>query len=160
MSCTRPLVPWDLVELTTSTVRVLAEVPGDHTPFGFPEVEATVFADRFPRAGAIARQDWTQTYVGPVNTGEIVHVLALGLGPVSPEVPAGAAAPAAEPLSRITQRFACSNAEILYAGLAPGAVERVYQIDLRIGPTPGYQQFTCTLGAGDPFEFLTLNVVP
>jgi hypothetical protein len=48
---------------------------------------------------------------------------------------------------------------VLYAGLAPGAVERVYQVDLRIGPTAGYQQFTCTLGGSEPFVFLTLNVV-
>jgi hypothetical protein len=42
----------------------------------------------------------------------------------------------------------------------PTYVERVYQIDLRIGQTPGYKKFTCTLGGSDPFVFLTLNVVP
>jgi hypothetical protein len=78
---------------------------------------------------------------------------------VAPEVPDGAAAPAVEPLARITQSLTCSNAEILYAGLAPYAVERVYQLDIRIGPTAGYQKFTCSLGGGEPFVFLTLNVV-
>jgi len=82
------------------------------------------------------------------------------LGPVSPEVPDGAAAPSAEPFSRITQSLTCSNAEILYAGLAPGTVERAYQIDLRIGPTPGYQQFKCSLGGSPLFIFLSLNVLP
>jgi uncharacterized protein (TIGR03437 family) len=96
--------------------------------------------------------------VGPINTGEIIHVYAAGFGPVSPVVPDGAAAPSTEPLSRITQSFTCSNAEVLYAGLAPGAVERVYQIDIRVGPTAGYQKFVCSLGAQE-FAFLTLNIV-
>ena len=152
------LVPWN-VQPAGGAIRILAEAPGDHTPFYFPEAEATVTIDA-PRAGAIARQDWQPTYSGPVNTGEIIHVFAIGFGPVAPEVPDGAAAPALEPLPRLTQSLTCSNAEILYAGLAPFALERVYQLDIRIGPTAGYQKFTCSLGSGEPFVFLTLNVVP
>jgi uncharacterized protein (TIGR03437 family) len=152
------IVPWDL-QANGGTIRMLAEAPGDHTPFYFPEVEVRFAPEPAPRAGPVLRQDWSQTYVGPINTGEIIHVYAIGFGPVSPAVPDGAAAPAAEPFSRITQTFTCSNAEILYAGLAPGAVERVYQIDIRIGPTPGYQKFLCNLG-GQDFTFLTLNIVP
>ena len=87
----------------------------------------------------------------------IVQIDSIGFGPVFPEVPDGAA-PSAEPFSRITQALRCSNAEILYAGLAPGAVERGYQIDIRIGPIVGYQTFRCSLGALD-FTFLTLNIV-
>jgi uncharacterized protein (TIGR03437 family) len=152
------IVPWD-IQADGGSIRMLAESPGDHTPFYFPEAEASLAPDVAPRAGAILRQDWTQTYVGPINTGEIIHVYAIGFGPVSPVVPDGAASPSAEPFSRITQAITCSNAEILYAGLAPGAVERVYQIDIRIGPTPGYQQFVCSLGTLS-FAFLTLNIVP
>ena len=151
----RFLLPWDI----SGDLRLLAEAPGDNTPFDYPEVETTAPPISFPRAGAIARQDWTQTYSGPVNTGEYIHVWAAGFGAVSPEVPEGAAAPSAEPFSRLTRTLACSNAEVTYAGLAPGTVERAYQIDLRIGPTPGYQKFTCTLDGADPFVFLTLNVV-
>jgi uncharacterized protein (TIGR03437 family) len=91
--------------------------------------------------------------------GEIIHVYAAGLGPVSPEVPDGAAAPSVEPFARITQSFTCSGAEILYAGLAPGTVERIYQIDVRIGPALGYQQFKCSLGGSPLFIFLSLNVL-
>ena len=153
------IVPWD-IQSDGGSIRVQAEAPGDHTPFYFPEVIAPLYPDPNPRAGAIARQDWTQTYVGPINTGEIIHVYAVGFGPVFPEVPEGAAAPSAEPFSRITQSLTCSNAEIHFAGLSPGTVERVYQIDIRIGPTPGYQKFTCSLGGAAPFLFLTLNIVP
>ena len=152
------IVPWD-IQSDGGSIRIQAEAPGDHTPFYFPEVIASLYPDPFPRAGAIARQDWTRTYVGPINTGEIIHVYAVGFGPVFPEVPDGAAEPSAEPFSRITQSLTCSNAEILYAGLSPGTVERVYQLDIRIGATPGYQKFTCALGGAAPFIFLTLNIV-
>ena len=152
------IVPWD-IQSDGGSIRIQAEAPGENTPFYFPEVIATLGTILYPVAGPIARQDWTQTYVGPINTGEIIHLFAIGFGPVFPEVPLGAAAPAAEPFSRLTQSLTCSNAEILYAGLAPFAVERVYQIDIRIGPTPGYQKFTCSLGGAAPFLFLTLNIV-
>ena len=149
----RFLVPWDVA----GKVRIVAEVHGRNTPFDFPQVE-TFVADSRPRAGVIARENWERTYVGPVETGEVIHVVAIGLGPVMPEVPDGLPAPA-EPLAWLSQRLTCSNSEILFAGLAPGYVERVYQVDLRVGPTPGYQQFYCTLGGRQAFPFLTLNVV-
>jgi uncharacterized protein (TIGR03437 family) len=152
------IVPWD-IQADGGSIRMLAEAPGDHTPFYFPEAEAAIAVGYAPTAGPILRQDWSQTYVGPINTGEIIHVYAIGFGPVSPVVPDGAAAPSAEPFSRITQSLTCSNAEILYAGLSPGAIERIYQIDIRIGPTAGYQKFGCTLGTLG-FTFLTLNIVP
>lgn len=152
----RFLVPWDT---PAGSARVLAEVAGDRTPFYFPEADVTVSRSGAPVAGAIARQDWTRTYSGPVQRGEFIHVYALGLGPVSPEVPDGSAAPATEPFARITQRFDCTGAEILFAGLAPGTVERVYQVDLRILAPAGYQKFTCTLGNSSLFVFLSLNVV-
>ena len=152
------IVPWD-IQSDGGFIRIQAEAPGEHTPFYFPEVMPTLSAIQVPVAGAIARQDWMQTYVGPINTGEIIHVFAIGFGPVFPEVPQGAGAPAAEPFSRLTQSLTCSNSEILYAGLAPYAVERVYQIDMRIGPTAGYQKFTCSLGGAPAFLFLTLNIV-
>jgi uncharacterized protein (TIGR03437 family) len=153
------IVPWDL-QSDSGSIRIQAEAPGDHTPFYFPEVIPTLGTILYPVAGPIARQDWTRTFVGPINTGEIIHVFAIGFGPVFPEVPEGAAAPAAEPYSRLTQSLTCSNAEVLYAGLAPFAVERVYQIDMRIGPTPGYQKFTCSLGGAPAFLFLTLDIEP
>ena len=152
------IVPWD-IQPDAGSIRIQAEAPGDRTPFYFPEIETSLLNEAAPVAGPILRQDWTQTYSGPINTGEIIHVYAIGFGPVAPEVPEGAAAPSAEPLSRTTRPLSCSNADVLYAGLAPGAVERVYQIDIRIGPTPGYQKFTCTLAGSQPFVFLTLNIV-
>jgi uncharacterized protein (TIGR03437 family) len=151
----RFLVPWDLAG---ESGHVLAEVPGERTPFDFPAIFARWTTPQ-PQTGAVYRQDWTQTYSGPVFTGEVIHVYATGLGPVSPEPAEGDRAPSSEPFARITKKLTCSNAEILYAGLSPGTVERVYQVDLRIGPTAGYQKFQCQLDGGQPFTFLTLNVI-
>jgi uncharacterized protein (TIGR03437 family) len=155
-STIRFLVPWD----AAGSARFTVQIPGGNTPFDFSRFDATLAPPPAPAAGAIARQDWTRTFVGPVNTGEIIHVRAIGLGPVAPELPDGAMAPSVEPLPRSTQALTCSNAEVLYAGLAPGVVERIYQVDLRIGPVAGYQKFICTLGDSQPFNFLTLLVVP
>ena len=153
------LVPWD-IQPEDGKIRVQAEVPGQHTPFYFPEAIVGLAAGLFPQAGLVTRLNWDPFYVGPVSPGEIIHVFALGFGPVSPEVPEGALAPAAEPYARLAQSLTCGNLDVLYAGLAPYSVQRVYQLDLRIGPKTGYQQFTCTLGNSQPFIFLTLNVVP
>ena len=153
------LVPWD-IQAENGKIRIQAEVPGEHTPFYFPEAIVGLAAESIPRAGLVTRLNWEPFYVGPVSPGEIVHVFALGFGPVSPEVPEGELAPAAEPYARLALPLACDNLDVLYAGLAPYSVQRVYQLDLRIGPKVGYQQFRCTLGDRAPFIFLTLNVAP
>jgi uncharacterized protein (TIGR03437 family) len=155
------IVPWDIRPSgTTGQMKLIVESPGVHTPFDFPE--STIQIDASPRAGGIAHQNW-DGYVdsgSPAHAGEIIHILAVGLGPVNPEVPDGTTAPSVEPLARLAAPMACSNSEVLYAGLAPGTLERVYQIDLRLG-APGYRQFTCSIsGVASNFLFVTLNVVP
>jgi uncharacterized protein (TIGR03437 family) len=71
------------------------------------------------------------------------------------EVPPGAVAPLS-PLSRLAEPLRCTNAEVLFAGLAPGFLERVYQVDLKIGSVSGYTSFHCTIGGQSSFRFLSL----
>lgn len=149
------LVPWDM---SGSALPVVVETPSTNTPFGPPQ--ATLATGRAPRAGALYREDWTLVSNLTVHTAEVIHVLAVGLGGVLPEVAPGTAAPSSEPLARLASPMSCSNATVLYAGLQPGTVARVYQVDLQIGGTTGYQQFGCSLGGTAPFAFLTLNVSP
>lgn len=152
----RFLVPWDAAP-AGGTVRVALDAPAGRTPFDRPEVDLMIEAPR-PQAGAIARENWETTFLGPVRTGEIIHVFAAGLGGVTPEVPLGEPAPAAEPLARLSRPLQCQNADVLYAGLAPQHVERVYQVDLRITAAPGYQRFTCMVGDSEPFTLVALLV--
>jgi uncharacterized protein (TIGR03437 family) len=155
------IVPWDIWPSgSIGQMKLVAESAGVHSPFDFPE--STIQIDAYPTAGGIAHQNW-DGYVdaaSPAHAGEIIHILAVGLGPVNPEVPDGTAAPAVEPLARLAAPMTCSNSEVLYAGLAPGTLERVYQIDLRLG-VAGYRQFTCSIsGVASNFIFVTLNVLP
>ena len=76
----------------------------------------------------------------PALPGEVIHAYAIGLGPTSPEVPYGSAAPAQEPLARVVSRYPCTYGfnpshalEILFEGLAP-ELAGIYQIDFRVPP--------------------------
>jgi uncharacterized protein (TIGR03437 family) len=150
----RFLVPWDV---PAGPNTVFAEVSGGGQSM-FEGSIGALTTSTTPRTGAIFHEDWQRTYTGPVRAGEILHVYAIGLGPVLPEVPAGQLAPSSEPLARLAQPLVCPDADVLYAGLAPGALERVYQVDIRLNRT-GYHLFQCT-SAGKPSLALTLNVVP
>jgi uncharacterized protein (TIGR03437 family) len=147
------LVPWNIPASGNQTV--IVQAPGVHTPFDFPA--STILITTGPRAGTVWHQDWSTMVSNgnPAHTGELIHVFAVGLGPVTPEVPPGALAPSTEPLARLTTPMTCSDSTILYAGLQPGALERIYQVDMRLGSATGYLKFNCpTTGLG-----LTLYVV-
>jgi len=83
--------------------------------------------------GAIVKQDGiTLAEPGtPARRGEVVVIYCSGLGPVSPAVQAGRAAPAS-PLSSVTNPptviIGGQQAQILFAGLAPG-FSGLYQIN-------------------------------
>jgi uncharacterized protein (TIGR03437 family) len=156
------LVPWDIQpagSLPTET-KLTVETPGQHSPFDFPET--SIIIDTAPRAGDIAHQNWNGLVSNdsPAHAGEIVHIWAVGLGATNPEVPTGVVAPSAEPLARLAAPLVCSNSDVLYAGLVPGYLERVYQVDLRLGSQTGYLKFTCSSVALPIPLLLTLLVVP
>jgi uncharacterized protein (TIGR03437 family) len=150
------LIPWDIA--SSAPQSIVVDAPVAQSPFEAPQANLQVMSG--VRAGALYQQNWTLVQNLTVHTGDVIHVFAVGLGAVTPEVPAGAAAPSTEPLSRLASPMSCTNASVLYAGLQPGTVARVYQVDLQIGTKTGYQQFSCSIGGGPAFAFLTLNVVP
>jgi uncharacterized protein (TIGR03437 family) len=81
------------------------------------------------------------TSTKPARTGEILSVLAGGLGPTRPGVDPGQPFPASplQPVSSPVEVAVNGNAaEVLYAGGYPGAVDR-YQVNFRVpdGTTPG-----------------------
>jgi uncharacterized protein (TIGR03437 family) len=90
----------------------------------------------------------------PARAGEIIHLYAQGLGPVTPSVEDGNPAPSS-PLSRTQNAVTCelSNgslrtpADVLFSGLAPGLVG-IYQLDVRLSEQlPGPVVACRTLGS-------------
>src|SRR5215471_18526606 len=97
-----------------------------------------------------AHQDWSGlvTPASPARPGEYVHAYGIGLGPTSPAVPYGTAAPAREPLARLTSPFSCDPVEVTYQGLAPNFVG-IFQFDFRVplNTGSGFLFMRCTLSA-------------
>jgi uncharacterized protein (TIGR03437 family) len=88
-----------------------------------------------PFPGAIVKQDFTiMSKSNPAKVGETVSMYLTGLGPVSPAVTAGSAAPTS-PLSQLTQQIFIYidgiQANVVYAGLAPG-LGGLYQLNVTI----------------------------
>ncbi len=77
----RFLVPWDL---PAGPNTVFAEVSGGGQSMFEGSIGALTISTT-PRTGAIFQEDWQRTYTGPVRAGEILHVYAIGLGPVLPK---------------------------------------------------------------------------
>ena len=78
----------------------------------------------------------------PARPGDLITIYALGLGPVSPPVATGSAAPASEPLARTSNSVQVyfggssvtpTSATPSYAGLAPNLVG-LYQVNVTIPP--------------------------
>jgi uncharacterized protein (TIGR03437 family) len=85
--------------------------------------------------GVVLNQDFTLNSAGnPARAGSVIQIFATGLGPVSPQVPAGQPAPDS-PLSETATTpvvlVGGVPAEVTFSGLAPGTVG-VYQINARI----------------------------
>jgi hypothetical protein len=89
-----------------------------------------------------AHEDWSALVDAnrPARQAEIVHIYATRLGPVTPPVPAGTAAPAS-PLSVLATPLSCRDRsggvlDVLYAGLAPGTIG-YYLISVRLPSASG-----------------------
>lgn len=72
----------------------------------------------------------------PAVAGSVIQVFATGLGPTTPQVKTGEAAPANPvavlvPETQLTASIGGLPAEILFQGLAPGFVG-LYQVNLRV----------------------------
>jgi uncharacterized protein (TIGR03437 family) len=103
-------------------------------PLG-PEYSPSLSLQPYPLA---AHQDFSSivTRSRPARRGEIIHFYMTGLGPVSPPVAAGVAAPSGPPAvvtTPLSCRFSATGvtrpAEVLFAGLAPG-LTGYYQVSI------------------------------
>lgn len=135
-------IPWDTslgrhrLEVHTASNRFF-ENDGLDIHVSFP-----VFAQFVPlpaegRYVLAAHQDFRGlvTPASPARSGEVIHLYMTGLGPTAPFVPTGEPAPSDTP-AKVTTAPTClfgetAEAEVLYAGLAPG-LAGYYQVSIRI----------------------------
>jgi enamine deaminase RidA (YjgF/YER057c/UK114 family) len=102
----------------------------------------------------------------PARSGEIIHLYASGLGPVTPQLPDGAVAPAS-PLSRTVNPVTCGAMgasgsmiplAVLFAGLAPGQTG-VFQLDVELlGSLPAGNTLQVRCGVGSNSSSIAVPV--
>ena len=132
-----------------------------------PQAFATVDTNGYSIYYVAVHQDWSGlvTPESPAHSGEFITLYFNGLGPVTPSVATGDAAPA-ENLARVTGPFRCqvwdgapNDSQIYFAGLAPGMVG-VYQVSLQVpaGLRTSPAGIVCDFGAGTPSGYALVYV--
>jgi uncharacterized protein (TIGR03437 family) len=160
-------VPWELPEQQAATFELLSgDSPFETAPQTVdvltlaPDVFETVDPVNVYEFYSIAvHQDWSGlvTPASPAHSGEVITLYFNGLGPVTPAVATGEAAPA-QNLARLTQPLRCqfwdstpNDSAVYFAGLAPGMVG-VYQVSLQVpaGMRMSPVGIVCDFGVGTP----------
>jgi uncharacterized protein (TIGR03437 family) len=115
--------------------------------------------------GAITNQDFSRpmpegSFPGvathPAKAGDTLTIYAIGLGPTSPYVATGQAAPSSEPLARLTSTpvvtfggvFGGATANPLFAGLTP-TYAGLYQVNVTIPDNAPKGNVSVSLGLGN-----------
>jgi uncharacterized protein (TIGR03437 family) len=150
-------VPWDApigvfeVEIESASAAASPLVPGVEVT-SFPPESYTTIAPGTPFMQVAVHEDFSSlvSVASPARPGEVLHLYAHDLGPVSPAPPAGLPAPL-RPVSALTVSLACTlraepgvvsvPVEVLFAGLGP-TLTGVFQVDVRMPAV-----FTSDLGA-------------
>jgi uncharacterized protein (TIGR03437 family) len=170
-------VPWELPEQQAARFELLSGNSPFETAPGTvdvqtlaPHIFTTVDTTNGYNVYDVAvHQDWSGliTPASPARGGEIITLYFNGLGPVTPAVATGEAAPALNP-AWVTGPFRCqfwdggpNDSQLYFAGLAPEMVG-VYQVSLQVpaGLRMSPVTINCDFGAGTPYGFGQVFVVP
>ncbi len=138
-------VPWELAGRSTASVAVSLRgtVSGTET-ITLASAYPGIFSTSSSGTGQGAILDVDNRLVDSANAarpGDILQIFANGLGPTTPAVATGEASPSSPPATvnaPVQCRIGNLDAEVLFAGLTPGAVG-LYQVNARIpaGVTAG-----------------------
>jgi len=149
--------PWE-AQIAEKAPVVLTPGPDSKPVFEAPLEHEVNVMDRWPLAygsamhEAMDREVWQED---PARGGEIVHILATGLGAVTAPVATGVSQPT-EPLPTLSSPLGCYHgysvpgpqADVVYAGLEAGRIG-IYRVSLRMPfatevITPGKIYLICT----------------
>jgi uncharacterized protein (TIGR03437 family) len=102
----------------------------------------------------IAQHGADSSYVDanhPAKPGEVLVIYLSGMGPTNPAVKSGDAAPASEPLARVTNQPTVTlngeNATVQFAGLSPGFVG-LYQVNFQVPASANSGDLTLVVSQG------------
>ena len=135
--------PWDLPPFERRFGDVIISASRDDSPLEAVTPEGKLYHSAFSPSAFVTpiHEDWSGfvTPENPARPGEVIHIYAVGLGPVDCPIETGDAAPldrACRPTTPIAWDYWWTStdsmpAEVLFAGLAPGLVG-LYQIDARV----------------------------
>jgi trimeric autotransporter adhesin len=149
------VVPFGVESSTSATVevewqnRVIASVVSDVVPVK-PGIFTSDSSGTGP--GAILNQDYTMnSFVNPADRGSVIMVFATGLGQTSPAGGDGQLTTEGQPFKvSVTAMIGGKQAELLFAGSAPGLIAGMAQVNVRI-PSDAVPSLTTSLvlRAGD-----------
>ena len=102
----------------------------------------------------------------PAHQGEIISLFGTGFGDTNPSVPAGQLASGiagvTNPVTVMIGGVTLSSSDVLYAGLSPGSISGLYQINVRIPSSAplGDVPVTITIGGFQTQSGATLPIQP
>jgi len=163
--------PWEAAIEEAAPV-VLALSPESKPVFEAPLEHEVNVLDRCPATFGPPMHElmnWETWQEDPARGGEIVHILATGLGGVSAPVATGVAQPA-EPTPALSSPLTCYHgnsvpgplADVIYAGLEVGSVG-VYRVSVRMPFSteiviPGKMHLICTQQENPAGNWLSLSI--
>jgi uncharacterized protein (TIGR03437 family) len=130
--------------------------------FTFPN--STSIAAEEAATGTIVADPSVVAGASPANPGDVVALYGTGFGAVSPAVPVGqlatATASLANPITVTIGGTAVPASDIQYAGLSPGSISGLYQINVRIpaGAPSGEVPVTISIGGLQTQGGLTIPI--
>ena len=160
------LVPLDAIITDSASTIHLDE--GSPSPFEILDASAVIFqlAPEVLDSPSAVHEDWSGpvSNENPARPGEILHTYGVGMGPTTPAVPYGDAAPTQEPFARLSIPIGCTEeringqgVEVLFAGLAP-AIVGIYQIDWRVPAVLAGSSFNMTCRFSGSFANIFIDV--
>jgi len=144
------IVPFETGTAGAATVQLAGSLPT--TPWSVPLAPSapSVFALNGSGVGpgAVVNQDGSiNSSSNPAARGTVIQIYATGGGQTTPASSTGTVAPAAASLILpVTVTIGGVNAQVLYAGNAPGELEGVVQINAIVPPTAASGNVVVTIG--------------
>ena len=129
-------VPWELAGLTETAVHVEYQAASSNTAtVRVIEADPGVFRLSATQAAVLNADGTVNSTRNPAQRGTVIAIFGTGGGPTNPAATTGSLAPF-DPLAQIilpvSVQIGRRDAEVVYAGVAPGIISGVFQLNVRV----------------------------